>query len=163
MVRAVPAQIFTIGHSNHPIERFLALLRSGGIEALVDVRSVPSSRFCPQFRRGSLVEAMAAAGISYAWYGEMLGGKPKNRALWRDGAPDYAKIAAQPEFARKIDALAAEAARRAVAIMCAEKDPRDCHRSRLLGPPLIDRGIVLRHILADGSIEGHDELFSQPG
>ena len=69
--------IKTIGHSNHPIERFVELLKAGGVERLVDVRSMPWSRRFPQFGRERLAKSLAEAGIDYAWEGEALGGKPK--------------------------------------------------------------------------------------
>ena len=72
--------IKTIGHSNHPIERFVELLKAGGVERLVDVRSMPWSRRFPQFGRERLAKSLAEAGIAYAWEGEALGGKPKAAA-----------------------------------------------------------------------------------
>jgi uncharacterized protein (DUF488 family) len=148
-------EIFTIGHSNHPIERFIGLLQQATIEMLVDVRSVPASRFCPQFRREPLARALAAAGVGYRWRGDALGGKPRDRTLWRDGAPDYAAIAGQPQFERAIEELVSEARKTRLAIMCAERAPLECHRTLLLGPALERRGAALRHILADGTIAAH--------
>ncbi len=72
----LPATIYSIGHSNHPIERFIALLRGAGIEAVLDVRSVPQSRYVPQFGRQRLEAALAAAGLGYVFLGDALGGKP---------------------------------------------------------------------------------------
>ena len=71
--------IKTIGHSNHPIERFVGLLTAGGVEALVDVRSTPYSRRFPQFGRERLAQSLAAAGILYRYEGAALGGKPQGR------------------------------------------------------------------------------------
>ena len=69
--------IKTIGHSNHPIGRFVDLLKSGGVEAVVDVRSTPYSRRFPQFGRERLAQTLSAAGILYRYEGAALGGKPK--------------------------------------------------------------------------------------
>ena len=72
--------IKTIGHSNHPIGRFVDLLKSGGVEAVVDVRSTPYSRRFPQFGRERLAQTLSAAGILYRYEGAALGGKPKDGA-----------------------------------------------------------------------------------
>ena len=85
--------IRTIGHSNHPIERFVGLLRAGGVERLVDVRSMPWSRRWPQFGRERLAKSLAEAGIAYVWEGEALGGKPK-------AGGGYDALAARPAFQR---------------------------------------------------------------
>src|SRR5574341_314345 len=117
--------LFTIGHSNHAAERFVALLRAAGIARVADVRSVPYSRRWPQFRREALEAALAAAGIDYVWLGEALGGKPRGAA---PGRPDYAALAARPAFGTALEALLESARERPTALMCAERDPLDCHR-----------------------------------
>ena len=67
--------IYTIGHSKHPIERFIALLQQHGIDALADVRSTPYSRFNPQFNKEKLQTALAAGGVRYVFLGEELGAR----------------------------------------------------------------------------------------
>src|ERR687892_511794 len=74
--------LLTIGHSNHPIEHFLALLARHAVETVADVRSVPYSRFAPQYRKAPLASTLADAGIGYLFLGEPLGGKPR-RAVER--------------------------------------------------------------------------------
>src|ERR1700760_3670835 len=93
--------IKTIGHSTHPIERFVELLKAGGVERLVDVRSMPWSRRFPQFGRERLAKNLAGGGIAYAWEGEALGGKPK-------AGGGYDELAARPEFKDAIGRLLAE-------------------------------------------------------
>ncbi len=144
--------LFTIGHSNHAAERFVELLRAAGITCLADVRSIPYSRRWPQFRREALEAALAAAGIAYVWYGEALGGKPR-----ASGPPNYAELAARPAFGAALDSLIAHARERPTAIMCAERDPLDCHRFHLLSQPLVGHGMTLVHLLADGARETQSE------
>jgi len=148
--------IFTVGHSNHPIEAFIALLRGAGISRIADVRSVPYSRFSPQFRREPLAAALAAAGIDYGWHGDGLGGRPRDPALWRGAKPDYAAMAVQPAFRAELAAVAAGAAERPTVLMCAERDPLDCHRFHLIAAPLAALGAEIVHLLADGSRESQD-------
>jgi uncharacterized protein (DUF488 family) len=154
--------IHTIGHSNHPIERFVALLASAGIERLIDVRSHPGSRFHPQFNRSALGAALSRAGIDYQWLGDRLGGKPKDPGLLdADGKPDYAKMAATLSFKTAIEALCASADDAPVAIMCAEEDPAKCHRTLLVGPALRTRDVRLLHIRGDGRVLDQETLDNQ--
>ncbi len=140
--------IFTIGHSNHPIESFLSLLVQHEITALADVRSTPYSRFNPQFRRETLAASLSEAGIAYVFLGEELGGK-------RAGVT-HAEIARSDKFRRGLDRLREGAARYRVAFMCAEREPLDCHRTILVARHLkASPDLAIRHILADGSLEEH--------
>lgn len=143
--------IFTIGHSNHPIERFLSLLTQHGVTALADVRTTPYSRFNPQFRREALAASLREAGIGYVFLGEELGGK-------RAGVT-HAEIGRSESFRRGLDRLREGAARYRVAFMCAEREPLDCHRTILVARHLRSSpDLSIRHILADGSVEEHDAV-----
>ena len=140
--------IKTIGHSNHPIGRFVDLLKSGGVEAVVDVRSTPYSRRFPQFGRERLAQTLSAAGILYRYEGAALGGKPK------DGA-SYDALAGRPDFKDALERLIVGSADTTLCLMCAEKEPLDCHRCLLVGRALCEHGLTLGHIRPDGSIEAH--------
>jgi uncharacterized protein (DUF488 family) len=150
------AVVHTVGHSNHPIERFTELLRGAGITAVADVRSIPQSRRWPQFGRARLERSLAEAGIAYVYLGAELGGRPADPALLVDGKPDYTRMAATPAFRAGIDRVVDGASRYRIALMCAEREPLECHRFLLVSPPLLERGVDVRHILADGTIELHD-------
>ena len=148
-------QLYSIGHSNVPTERLIALLCQHSIATLCDVRSAPYSRYNPQFNRESLAESLRAAGIVYRFMGDTLGGKPDDDALrTADGAlPDYDKIAASAAFQRGLDQLIALGARGPTAFMCSEADYHVCHRHRLIAPALIGRSLTIWHILHDGGLE----------
>ena len=141
--------IKTVGHSNHPIERFVDLLRNGGIELLVDVRSVPYSRRFPQFGREKLAKSLEDAGISYAWEGDALGGK---------SGGSYTAAAARPEFDAALGRLIERSTDKTVCLMCAEKEPLDCHRTVLVSRRLAERGVAVEHLLADGGVRPHAEI-----
>ena len=148
--------VYSIGHSNHPIVRFLELLRTADVSAVADVRSVPFSRRWPQFGRKRLEPALANAGIAYVYLGAELGGRPDDPALLSNGKPDYERMAAIPRFQAGLDRVIDGARRYRVALMCAEREPRECHRFLLVSPHLVARGVMIRHILADGTIEPHE-------
>jgi len=150
--------IWTIGHSNHSALRFIDLLQGAAIECLADVRSTPFSRRNPQFSQKALVASLRDAGIEYWFLGDALGARPKDPDCYEDGKVSYARIAALPQFQQAIGELIDRSERKRFAIMCAEKEPLECHRTILVGRALALRGMELRHILADGRIEPQMEF-----
>jgi uncharacterized protein (DUF488 family) len=147
--------LFTIGHSNSPAGRFLAMLQAAGVTVLVDVRSVPHSRWFPWFSQKHLAGELAGAGIAYGAMGATLGGRPGDPALYRDGLVDYEAMAQTAQYRGGIARLVEAAAHSRVCVMCAEREPLDCHRCLLVARSLADRGLTVGHILHDGSIEPH--------
>lgn len=146
--------LWSIGHSNHPLEHFQGLLRRHEMTAVVDVRSRPYSRFAPQFRKDRLQRSLPEAGIAYHWFGLELGGKPA-RAAPEHTRLDYRGRIAQPGFRSAVDELIELASRQRTALMCRERDPLDCHRTHLICRyvrPLVG---AIHHILPDGTIEDH--------
>jgi uncharacterized protein (DUF488 family) len=143
--------LLTIGHSNHPIDRFLALLASQRVETVADVRTRPYSRFAPQFRKEALARALADAGIGYLFLGAELGGKPPRGEA--AGATDYATRVAEPAFQDGVARLMAAVRETRVALLCRERDPIECHRLHLVCRYLEQENLDVRHILPDGAIE----------
>ena len=153
--------VLTIGHSNHPLEAFLALLQRHGVTLLADVRSAPYSRFNPHFNRKALDAALSARGIAYAFLGRALGGRPEDRSCYEDGRVRYDRLARTSLYREGIDRVVQDAGHRRIALMCAEKEPLDCHRTILVGRSLAERGIAVTHILADGMLEPHDATMDR--
>ncbi|MCA1725744.1 MAG: DUF488 domain-containing protein [Thermomicrobia bacterium] len=158
------ADIYTIGHSNAPAERVVALLHEQQIDVLVDVRSVPASRYAPQFNRRAFVCTLAEAGMRYTSMGEWLGGRPRDPTCYKDGIlprghadylniVDYAKVATRPWYQRAVRDLMHMARERRTAIMCSEEDPRRCHRLHLIARTLTASGIAVYHIRHRGPLE----------
>src|SRR5262249_40063791 len=141
--------VFTIGHSTHSSEGFLALLRLHGVTAVGDVRSAPYSRFNPQFNRETLSESLRRADIKYVFLGEALGARSKDSSCYVNGRVQYRCLARTDLFKGGIERVARGAEEYAIALMCAEKEPLDCHRTLLVSRALVERGLVVRHILAD--------------
>jgi uncharacterized protein (DUF488 family) len=147
--------LFSIGHSNIPAERFVGMLHDAGLNAVADVRSVPASRRFPWFSAKNLAVRLRHDGILYIPFGDSLGGRPSEPSLYRDGAADYEKMAKQPEFRAGLDRLLIVAKQWRVCLMCAEREPLDCHRCLLVSRALAERGLAVGHILHDGTIEPH--------
>ncbi len=147
--------VYTIGHSRHHPEFFVQLLEAGGVDILVDVRSVPASRFAPWSGAKVVRKTLAAAGINYLYLGRDLGGKPQDQALWTDGRPDWDRIRRAPGFEAAVERVAALAEAHRPALMCAEGDPNKCHRTWLVAPALAARGVRVVHLLPDGGRRAH--------
>lgn len=149
----------TIGHSNHDIDAFIALLRLHDVTAIADVRSHPVSRRFPQFDKKPLQASLMAAGIRYVFLGEGLGARPRDPACYVRGRADFERIRASVAFTEDLTRLRRGAEDYRVCLMCAERDPADCHRTWLVAQALHDAGATITHILADGAIEPHAALL----
>ena len=170
--------VMTIGHSTHQLSEFLTLLRQSRVTAVADVRSVPASRYTPQFNQHSLEKALREGGMKYVFLGEELGARTKDSTCYVDGRVQYSRLAQTREFAQGIERLEKGVKAESIAIMCSEGDPLGCHRTVLIARVLVERGISINHIHADGRVETHtsamkrlmakfgladDELFRTPG
>jgi uncharacterized protein (DUF488 family) len=122
---------------------------------IADVRTVPYSRFCPWFSQKQLAAALSAAGVDHMAMGETLGGRPREDRLYRNGVANYEAMAIEPQYHAGIDRVLDITARRRVCILCAEREPLDCHRCLLVARTLAERGVGVGHILHDGTIEPH--------
>ena len=155
MVSTNPPIIHSIGHSDHELDAFIALLRSHGITTLVDVRSQPYSRWVSQFNRETLARALQEAGLTYVFMGDSLGGRPSDPSLYdsgqSDGRPDYERVAATTAFQAGVERLLELAHDGSTAMMCSEGDHRHCHRSLLITPNLLARDARVIHIRPDGT------------
>ncbi len=151
-------EVFTIGHSTHSWDRFVALLRGANVTAIADVRTSPYSRHSPQFSRDSLRADLQLNGISYVFLGKELGGRPSGHRFYCDGVADYEKMAHAPEFTKGLDRVIERAKKYRIALMCSERDPLDCHRCLLVGRALALRGVRVNHILDDGSIVSQNQI-----
>lgn len=151
--------IYTIGHSNRPLDDFLALLQAHSIEILADIRTVPKSRHNPQFNREALAVSLPAAGITYR-HMPGLGGlrhprKDSINLAWRnDSFRGYADYMQTAPFAEALAELITAASSHRAAIMCAEAVPWRCHRS-LVADALTARGVEVRHIMSATAANPH--------
>ena len=145
--------LWTVGHSNHPLERFLEILKAHGVERVIDVRRFPASRKWPHFNAASLERSLPEGGIDYAGL-PGLGGRRKARpdsphTAWRvEAFRGYADFMDTPEFAAELGRVMEMARERRSALMCAEALPWRCHRS-LIADALLARGWEAFEILSE--------------
>lgn len=158
---ALQHAVFTIGHSTHPIEAFLDLLKAHQVTALADVRSAPFSRFNPQFNREALENDLKARGIKYVFVGRELGARSDDPSCYENGRVQYSRLARTDLFKQGLGRVIQGSRDHHIALMCAEKDPLECHRTILVARALVESGVEVAHILADGSLEPHEVTMSR--
>ena len=154
-------KLFTIGHSNHALDAFLQLLRTHGVSAVADVRSAPYGRYCPHFSKDALSRSLGEAGIKYVFLGRELGGRSDDPSCYENGRVRYSRLTRRPEFRAGIERLKKGAADHRVAIMCAEREPLECHRTILVSPVLEGEGLSVTHVHADGRLEPHRDAMDR--
>ncbi len=167
--------LFTIGHSRHPIDKFIQLLVGYHIEVLVDVRSTPFSRFNPQFNRNALQQSLEKQHIVYNYAGYELGGRPKDPACYKQHAipskpgdtlneVDYPELMKRPWFLNGVHQLLETANLHTTCIMCSEEDPAKCHRHHLIASHLMTARpeVKIVHIRGDGSLLDAKSILKSP-
>jgi len=165
-------ELFTIGHSNHSISKFIRLLEDNGVMTLVDVRTAPASRYNPQFNKEMLAASLDAKYIQYVFAGKYLGGRPpdpscyKSRTLPAEGADylhevNYAEVMKKDWFVKGIARLLEIVDEQTTAIMCSEEDPAQCHRHHLIAKYIMREHpeVKVIHIRGNGDTYGAASLL----
>jgi len=153
--------VYTIGHSNQSFEQLLKLLQQHAITAVGDVRSQPYSRRYPWFSREPLEKALREAGIAYVFLGRELGARSDDASVYENGSVRYERLAKTELFQSGLDRVERGMETQRLALLCAEKEPLNCHRFALVSRNLAARGVPVLHILADGQIEKHEDAVAR--
>jgi uncharacterized protein (DUF488 family) len=165
-------RLYTIGHSNHPIQKFIGLLEENHITRLVDVRSAPYSKYVIWFNKESLESALSMHKIKYSYGGKQLGGRPPDPTCYRNGSlpegeadylheVDYVAVMQRPWFQKGIVHLLELAEKEVTAVMCSEEDPADCHRHHLIAKYLMADfpEWEIQHIRGDGKLNNANTIL----
>ncbi|MDR3366719.1 MAG: DUF488 domain-containing protein [Prevotellaceae bacterium] len=142
--------VFSIGHGNKTIEKFISELHSFDIHYLIDIRSKPYSKYTPHFSQQPLKATIEREHIKYVYMGQELGGLPTHdpTCFTHDGNVDYDRLKKKEYFRQGLQRLAAANSKGIhICIMCSESKPQECHRSKLIGVELQKCGVNLRHIV----------------
>jgi uncharacterized protein (DUF488 family) len=153
--------VFTIGHSTQSSDEFIRRLQQHGVTAVADVRSVPYSRRNPQFNREHLRAALKPHGIRYVFLGKELGARSDDECCYVGDKVRYGLLARTELFKSGVERVLEGARAYRIALMCAEKDPLDCHRTILVARELVRHGCSVQHILGDGALESHLDALSR--
>jgi uncharacterized protein (DUF488 family) len=150
---------YTIGHSNHPINKFFELLEKYSINVVVDARSVPYSKYALQFNKKNINKELKNSGIDYIFMGDLIGAKIDDPEYLKDGKVDLEKLRSKPSFKSGIKRLIEGIEKQfIIAVMCSEKDPLKCHRFHSISKELELAGIEVFHIMDDGEVRNQQEL-----
>jgi len=135
--------IFSVGHSNLAIDKFIENLKKNDIQILADVRTYPASRFNPQFNKASLIDSLKSNKIQYIYLGKNMGGKGENI-----------------DFELNVGKLLSLADKYKIVVMCSEGKYQDCHRWSLIEPEVKKQGGKMLHISVKGELEStQDKLI----
>ncbi len=148
--------IYTIGYGSRTMDAFIAVLRSYRIAYVIDIRSMPYSRFKPEFSKDALEDHLQRQSIRYLYMGDLLGGQPADRDCYVDDKVVYERVRGKSFFREGIARVRRAFQQQArVVLMCSEGRPSECHRTKLIGLVLAEEGIPVAHI------DEHDALRDQ--
>lgn len=151
-------RLYTIGHSSQSLEEFLTLLQRHGINCVVDVRSVPASKYAPQFNEESIKTFLKLHGIQYLPFGNEFGAR-RTDCINDEGQVDFEVAVTTPLFQQGVKRLMKGLERGfSIALMCSEADPLECHRFSLVSRYFHNQGIEVLHILKDAKLATHSEV-----
>lgn len=155
--------LFSIGHGNRKPEDLIKLLKDYGIQFLLDLRSVPYSKFSPEFNREMWKKQLEENGIRYVFVGENLGGRPADRTCYDDdNKVNYEKIRTKEFFKEGIKRLQSAYEKNIpVVMMCSESNPCDCHRSKLIGRVLLELNVPILHIDEKGKLKSQIMVINE--
>ena len=145
--------IYTIGYSTYDMNLFIKTLKENCINAVADVRSLPYSKYKPEYDKDSLEKSLISAGIYYVFLGEELGARSKCENCYKGGRADHALIAKSEPFKKGISRILTGLEKFTIVLMCAESDPINCHRNILICRHLKKENIHIFHILENGKVE----------
>jgi uncharacterized protein (DUF488 family) len=163
--------LFTIGHSAHPSEKFINLLKYYHIQMLVDVRSIPASRYHPQYNKAAIEKVLTENHIIYVFAGQQLGGRPKDPKLYdpemiigkenKHPKANYSLIMKHEWFIQGIANLIDHVSKKQTAILCSEEDPLRCHRHELISMYIMKEfpNVEIQHIRGNGTLISASYLF----
>lgn len=154
--------IYSIGHGVRTAEGLISHLRQVDVQYVIDVQSLPYSRYQPEFSREPLEGLLVRSGLRYVFMGDDLGGRPKDPECYTDGKVDYTTCRTKEFFRREIGRVrSAYNQGLRVGLLCSEGKPWQCHRSKLVGAALLDEGNQVLHLLPDGGVRTQEEVIRE--
>ncbi|MEG0368932.1 MAG: DUF488 domain-containing protein [Hungatella sp.] len=152
--------LYTIGHSQHKMEYFLQMLKTQGINYVLDVRSTPYSQFASEYNKENIRAILKNHNIIYSFMGTYFGARQKDAALYtKEGYLDFEKTKRYFGFQQGVQSVMKGLNQGYhIAFMCTEKDPIECHRAILVANAFYEMGIDVQHIMPDNTLQSHQRL-----
>lgn len=152
-------KIYTIGHSTYSLSDFILKIKKYKIDFLIDVRSVPYSKIATCYNKENIEKKLLENKVKYYFKGKVFGARTKDMSMYTNNYVDFEKIRSNKKFLNEIEKIICEIEKgKNIALMCAEKDPINCHRAILIGKAFYDKGINVEHIMPNGSLMNQTEL-----
>lgn len=151
-------QLYTIGHSNYPIEDLINLLIKFNVQYVLDVRSTPYSHYVPQYNKDNLKKVLTSLQIHYVSMGKQFGARQANSNYYPHGYLDFELFRKSTQFIEGIENVKKGLKKYNIVLLCTEKDPIDCHRAIMVGRGFELEKIDVKHILHDGTLLTQKEL-----
>ncbi len=151
-------KLYSIGHSNQSLDEFVELLNVHSINCVIDVRSVPASKYSPQFNQESLKYFLKSYDVLYLYFGDEFGAR-RTDCLDENGQVSFEKVVETPLFKSGVTRVmkGLEKGFR-IAFMCSEANPLECHRFSLVSRYFYEQGIDVQHILKDSTLASQADL-----
>ena len=151
-------RLYSIGHSNQSLEEFLGLLNAHGVNCVIDVRSVPASKYSPQFNQDGLRIFLKANGVQYLYFGYEFGAR-RTDCLDDSGQVDFEQAVETPLFQQGAGRVMKGLEKGfSIAFMCSEADPLECHRFSLVSRYFHNHGVKVLHILKGAELASQEDV-----
>lgn len=151
-------RLYTIGHSNQTQDDFLGKLLMYHINCVVDVRSLPASKYSPQFNLEELRWFLKGHDIQYLHFGDEFGAR-RTDCINQDGQVDFEEAVKTPAFTSGVERLTKGMDKGFhITLMCSEANPLECHRFSLISRFFYDQGVDVQHIMKDAELASHSTL-----
>jgi len=147
--------IYSIGYSSYAISDFVKAIVAYGIDVIADVRSQPYSRYKPEYNRENLKQTLKQNGIAYVFLGDQCGARIQAPECYVNGKVSFELVKRNKDFQTGLQRLRKGMQTHRIAIMCAERDPINCHRAILICRNLRAHDVVINHIVDNGLLENH--------
>ena len=152
--------IYTIGHSNYPVEKLIDMLKHYDIDTVVDIRGTPYSKYNVQYNKETIAHTLTEAGFIYIYMAKELAAKRENKVSYnKEGYSDFEKVVKEKDFLNGVDRLKVGCEKGyKIALLGAMQNPIRCHRSILVGRALREHGFNVKHILDDYSLASQEYI-----
>ena len=159
----IKIEIYTLGHSNYPFDKFIEILKKYNINCVVDIRAIPYSKYNTQYNKEFFQSNLKKLGYTYIYMADEFGAKRKTRSSYNDqGYADFDKVVLEDDFRKGIERLKIGCAKNyKIVLLGAMQEPIRCPRAILLGKELIKEGFDVKHIMHEGNLKTQEELEEQ--
>jgi uncharacterized protein (DUF488 family) len=153
-------EIYTIGHSNYPVERLIDMLKYYNINCVVDIRGTPYSKYNIQYNKETIAHTLKEAGFIYIYMAKEFAANRENKSSYnKEGYSDFQKVISEEEFLSGIERLKVGCNKGYnIVLLGAMQDPIRCHRSILVGRYLRENGFNVKHILDNYSLASQENI-----